>query len=109
MKDMKDDSVHFTLTDIPYDAVSRKSNGLRVLDKGKADILTFDLNEFLEEVYRLSQNSCVIFCGKEQFSFIYEFFANKKGTVRSEEHTSELQSRFDLVCRLLLEKKNKSL
>src|SRR5699024_12216409 len=25
--------------------------------------------------------------------------------LRSEEHTSELQSRFDLVCRLLLEKK----
>src|SRR5207249_11511127 len=25
--------------------------------------------------------------------------------IRSEEHTSELQSRFDLVCRLLLEKK----
>src|SRR5690349_22044607 len=28
--------------------------------------------------------------------------------VRSEEHTSELQSRRDLVCRLLLEKKNKN-
>src|SRR5438067_6000109 len=28
------------------------------------------------------------------------------GAARSEEHTSELQSRFDLVCRLLLEKKN---
>src|SRR5207247_7780620 len=28
--------------------------------------------------------------------------------VRSEEHTSELQSRLDLVCRLLLEKKKKS-
>src|SRR5438067_3570582 len=28
---------------------------------------------------------------------------------RSEEHTSELQSRFDLVCRLLLEKKNYSM
>src|SRR5690349_22667516 len=27
-------------------------------------------------------------------------------TARSEEHTSELQSRRDLVCRLLLEKKN---
>src|SRR5207249_11347874 len=27
------------------------------------------------------------------------------GRTRSEEHTSELQSRFDLVCRLLLEKK----
>src|SRR5207248_8825872 len=28
---------------------------------------------------------------------------------RSEEHTSELQSPYDLVCRLLLEKKNKSI
>src|SRR6266849_8512348 len=28
------------------------------------------------------------------------------GPARSEEHTSELQSRVDLVCRLLLEKKN---
>src|SRR5437867_5377570 len=28
-------------------------------------------------------------------------------TARSEEHTSELQSPYDLVCRLLLEKKNK--
>src|SRR5699024_11928814 len=27
-------------------------------------------------------------------------------SLRSEEHTSELQSRFDLVCRLLLEKNN---
>src|SRR5207249_11381723 len=31
---------------------------------------------------------------------------SRSGSVRrSEEHTSELQSRFDLVCRLLLEKK----
>src|SRR5699024_12826420 len=29
------------------------------------------------------------------------------GRLRSEEHTSELQSRFDLVCRLLLDKKKK--
>src|SRR5699024_12840049 len=29
--------------------------------------------------------------------------------LRSEEHTSELQSRFDLVCRLLLEKKKKKI
>src|SRR5207248_9450673 len=28
--------------------------------------------------------------------------------IRSEEHTSELQSPYDLVCRLLLEKKNKN-
>src|SRR3712207_8628757 len=31
-----------------------------------------------------------------------------RGFLRSEEHTSELQSRQYLVCRLLLEKKNKS-
>src|SRR5699024_12630597 len=30
--------------------------------------------------------------------------AGGRGRRRSEEHTSELQSRFDLVCRLLLEK-----
>src|SRR5260221_10233683 len=30
-----------------------------------------------------------------------------QGTTRSEEHTSELQSHSDLVCRLLLEKKKK--
>src|SRR5699024_11880061 len=31
--------------------------------------------------------------------------ASPRAAGRSEEHTSELQSRFDLVCRLLLEKK----
>src|SRR5438067_10067929 len=34
------------------------------------------------------------------------FFVAMK-MIRSEEHTSELQSRFDLVCRLLLEKKKR--
>src|SRR3712207_7579509 len=34
-----------------------------------------------------------------------EVFWRKDGTSRSEEHTSELQSRQYLVCRLLLEKK----
>src|SRR5699024_11860943 len=42
----------------------------------------------------------------EIYSVRIEFFAiNSNIIVRSEEHTSELQSRFDLVCRLLLEKK----
>src|SRR5699024_12799384 len=34
--------------------------------------------------------------------------AGRVGGDRSEEHTSELQSRFDLVCRLLLEKTNRA-
>src|SRR5699024_11994867 len=35
-----------------------------------------------------------------------EDLGSEQRRLRSEEHTSELQSRFDLVCRLLLEKKN---
>src|SRR5699024_12211081 len=42
---------------------------------------------------------CRIRCG---YYFLAPGTTPKK---RSEEHTSELQSRFDLVCRLLLEKK----
>lgn len=82
MQSMPDESVDFTLTDIPYNAVSRDSNGLRNLNKEEADILTFDLAEFLKDVYRVTKNSIVIFCGKEQFSTIYSFFANQPGTVR---------------------------
>ena len=36
MKDMQENSVDFTLTDIPYEKVNRDSNGLRNLDKGTA-------------------------------------------------------------------------
>src|SRR5699024_12047207 len=36
---------------------------------------------------------------------VYLRILKKNIIFRSEEHTSELQSRFDLVCRLLLEKK----
>src|SRR2546428_8063363 len=37
---------------------------------------------------------------------VAELDGQLRGGARSEEHTSELQSRSDLVCRLLLEKKN---
>ena len=83
MAKMNDGVVNFTLTDIPYDAVNRDSNGLRNLDKGNADIITFDIDNFLKQVYRVTSNSICIFCGKEQFSKIYQFFADiGKGTVR---------------------------
>lgn len=83
MAKMNDGAVDFTLTDIPYDAVNRDSNGLRNLDKGNADIITFNLDEFLKQVLRVTANSLCIFCGKEQFSQIYKFFADiGKGTVR---------------------------
>ena len=74
MKEMKDDSVNLTLTDIPYDGVNRKSNGLRNLDKGKADVLTFDLRSFLDEVYRVTKGTIIIFCGQNQLSEIFNYF-----------------------------------
>ena len=82
LKELKDLEIDFTLTDIPYETVSRKDNGLRNLNKEEADIGTFELIPFLEEVLRVTKNSLVIFCGKEQFSMIYDFFAKQKGTVR---------------------------
>src|SRR5699024_11326540 len=43
--------------------------------------------------------------GREPSAHTETRSSSKPSTPRSEEHTSELQSRFDLVCRLLLEKK----
>src|SRR2546422_6949025 len=42
-----------------------------------------------------------------KYSFCAWALKNSWNGPRSEEHTSELQSRLHLVCRLLLEKKNK--
>src|SRR5437867_9045135 len=42
------------------------------------------------------------------FVVILIMWVNHHELLRSEEHTSELQSPYDLVCRLLLEKKNNS-
>src|SRR5207249_7207486 len=41
----------------------------------------------------------------QQQLVVFAELVGEDETDRSEEHTSELQSRFDLVCRLLLEKK----
>ncbi len=85
MKSMRNNSVKFTLTDIPYAAVNREDNKLRCLDKGKADVKTFELIPFLEEVYRVTEGAVCIFCGMEQFSIIFNWFNKqhrKEGTVR---------------------------
>lgn len=86
MEKMDNESVNMVLTDIPYDMVNRKSNGLRNLDKKEADVLTFDMDVFLKEVYRITKGNILIFCGVNQVSYIYNFFANKQnkkqGTVR---------------------------
>src|SRR2546422_4552141 len=48
----------------------------------------------------------VLYQGENEWLNANGFFRNMQG--RSEEHTSELQSRLHLVCRLLLEKKKKT-
>src|SRR5690625_5782321 len=68
-------------------------------------ISTGNFNEFTAKVYTdytlftADQRIC-----KEVIKVFQFFEVNYR--VRSEEHTSELQSRGHLVCRLLLEKKN---
>src|SRR5699024_11952317 len=46
---------------------------------------------------------------QEMLDYLLERRPQSVDVDRSEEHTSELQSRFDLVCRLLLEKKKQKL
>ena len=82
MEKMPENSVDFTLTDIPYGVVSRADNGLRNLDKEDADVITFNLQHFLKLVLGVTRNSICVFCGKEQFSEIYGFFEGQPGTVR---------------------------
>ena len=86
MNNIPNESVDLVLTDIPYNVVNREDNGLRKLDKENADILTFDLINFLEQLYDKAKSTIIIFCGKEQVSIIHSFFNNKQkkgmGTVR---------------------------
>src|SRR6266496_6867500 len=59
------------------------------------------------EIYTLSLHDALpIFPGRDD-PHVGRQLRERVGQERSEEHTSELQSRRDLVCRLLLEKKKK--
>lgn len=84
MRLMKEQSImaDMLLTDIPYGEVNRKDNGLRNLNKQSADILDFDLTEFLELAYEVVNGNFIVFCGTEQVSTIRAFFANKGCTTR---------------------------
>src|SRR5699024_12843198 len=61
-------------------------------------LVRIGVHHHLEQSVRIAQSPGTRNSGYRQFVDLY---------IRSEEHTSELQSRFDLVCRLLLEKKKK--
>lgn len=83
MSEIPDGSVNMVLTDIPYEVVSRSSNGLRNLDKGKADEgNTLDLQKTLKEINRVCKGSFYVFCSTEQVSEIRSTLAGFGMTTR---------------------------
>lgn len=82
---LEDRSIECIITDLPYDIVSKfgedrakYSGQLRKLDKGKADTITFSLEDFLNEIARVSNGGIYLFCGYQQFSTIFNFFDKHK-------------------------------
>src|SRR5438132_6000625 len=83
----------------PYTTLFRSKKGVRRQD---GSMIRFDENA----VVLLSAQLQPI--GTRVFGPITRELRGENNTTRSEEHTSELQSHSDLVCRLLLEKKKKT-
>src|SRR5699024_11457925 len=78
-----------------------------------SEIMSISTEQFLakqkDSIDNLVAAQTRLFSGFEQLvNLNMELFKASIDEVRSEEHTSELQSRFDIVCRLLLEKKNRN-
>ena len=76
MPSMPSKSVTVSLTDIPYSECNLPSAGLRVLDKGKANPCDFNLDDFVNELKRITIGSIYIFCGIEQISTLYNALGN---------------------------------
>lgn len=80
-KEIEDESIDMILTDIPYDGVNKygaeraKYKGqIRDFNKEKADVITFNLNNFIKECIRVTKGSIYIFCGLNQISLINEIY-----------------------------------
>src|SRR6266540_7418112 len=61
------------------------------------------------EIYTLSLHDALPISSRSRCHFGRSLGRPRWSATRSEEHTSELQSHHDLVCRLLLEKKKKQM
>src|SRR5699024_12252233 len=85
----------------PYTTLFRSSLGVIIGFLASFIFLGLSLNGLpLSNAYAIWAGLGTAFTAAVGVIVFYEEIA-----FRSEEHTSELQSRFDLVCRLLLEKK----
>src|SRR5699024_11350746 len=82
-------------------SISRLRTGKRIVSCAYFSFISsHDWRSFLEDASSFSSYFSIV------FSSNCSVCSSCTACLRSEEHTSELQSRFDLVCRLLLEKKN---
>src|SRR5438874_4890917 len=74
-------------------------------DTATTEIYTLSLHDALPIYKKVDFIKVTTNKKDNSYTFVLQVDVSKKETQRSEEHTSELQSRRDLVCRLLLEKK----
>src|SRR5207253_9267768 len=74
-------------------------------DPATTAIYTLSLHDALP-IYRQPRSRPAV-CSADRRTLTPSSARSRAGAARSEEHTSELQSRGHLVCRLLLEKKKK--
>ena len=77
MKRIPDGSVDCIVTDIPYNECNRTDNGLRNLDKDKADIGIFDVAMLTENLCEKTKGSIYMFCGFNQVSTIRQAMSQK--------------------------------
>ena len=77
MKRIPDGSVDCIVTDIPYNECSRADNGLRNLDKDKADIGMFDVDMLTQNLCDKTKGSIYMFCGFNQVSTIRQAMSKK--------------------------------
>ena len=77
MRDIEDNAVDCVLTDIPYNECNRADNGLRNLNKSKADIGDFDLEELTSILCDKTNGSIYMFCGINQVSEIRKTMTTK--------------------------------
>lgn len=82
MKEIPDGSVDMILCDLPYGEVNQQSGGLRILDRGVADICDIDLDILIAQLCRVCHGSFYIFCGTEQISQIIKNFKSEGITTR---------------------------
>jgi DNA modification methylase len=75
-------SVDAVITDPPYNAINRKTGGLRKIDKGIADSAPIDVDGLAAEFMRASRGSVYVWCSDEQYTAWVMAFKQRGATTR---------------------------